>query len=76
MRVVKAVRLKLGRLDEAFLYSESMDLEPYGRRRDKVREPLTFSKIDYHTEAVEELDVEGIVAFAEGILPRAAHLWV
>jgi hypothetical protein len=75
-RRLKAVRQKLDRLDEAFLYSESIDLDTYGRQRDKLREELTLSKIDYHTEAVEELDVEGILAFAERILPRAADLWV
>ena len=75
-RRLKAVRLKLDRLDEAFLYSESIDLDTYGRQRDKLREELTLSKIDYHTEAVEELDVEGILAFAERILPRASDLWV
>jgi hypothetical protein len=61
-RRLKAVRLKLDRLDEAFLYSESIDLETYGLQRDKLREELTFSKIDYHTEAVEEVDVEGIAS--------------
>ena len=75
-RRLKAVRLKLDRLDEAFLYSESIDLDTYGRQRDKLREELTLSKIGYHTDAVEELDVEGILAFAERILPRAAGLWV
>ena len=75
-RRLKAVRLKLDRLDEAFLYSESIDLATYGRQRDKLREELTLSKIDYHTEAVEELDVEGILAFAERILPRASDMWV
>ena len=29
-----------------------------------------------HTEAVDELDVQGIPAFAERILPRASDLWV
>ena len=33
-------------------------------------------RIDHHAEAVEELDVEGILAFAEHILPRASDLWV
>ena len=37
---------------------------------------LTLAKIDRHTEAVDELDVEGILAFAERVLPRAADLWV
>jgi len=36
----------------------------------------TLAKIDHHAEAVDELDVEGILAFAERILPRASDLWV
>src|SRR3979409_2746519 len=67
---------ELDRPDEAFLYSESIDLTSYGRQRDKLREELTFAKIEHHTEAVDELDVEGILAFAERILPRASDLWV
>ena len=45
-------------------------------RCDKLREELTLAKIDHHAEAVDELDVEGILAFAERILPRASDLWV
>ena len=29
-----------------------------------------------HSDQLEELDVEGILAFAERILPRASDLWV
>jgi hypothetical protein len=58
-RRVKAIQQRLDRLDEAFLYSESIDLTSYSRQRDKVREELTFAKIDHHTEAVDELDVRG-----------------
>ena len=49
------------------------DLPP---QRDKLREELTLAKIEHHTEAVDELDVQGILAFAERILPRASDLWV
>jgi len=75
-RRVKAIQQKLDRLDEAFLYSESIDLTSYSRQRDKLREELTLAQIDRHTEAVDELDVQGILAFAERILPRASDLWV
>ncbi len=34
------------------------------------------SQIDQHAEAVDELDVEGILPFAERILPRASEFWV
>ena len=32
--------------------------------------------MDRHSGQLDELDVEGILAFAERILPRAADLWV
>src|SRR4029453_14468238 len=75
-RRVSAIQQKLDKLDEAFLYSESIDVSTYGRQRDKLREALTLAKIDHHADAVDELDVEGILAFAERILPRASDLWV
>src|SRR5258708_15194650 len=75
-RRVKAIQQKLDRLDEAFLYSESIDLTSYSRQRDKLRGELTLAQIDRHTEAVDELDVQGILAFAERVLPRASDLWV
>jgi hypothetical protein len=75
-RRVSAIQQKMDKLDEAFLYSEAIDITTYGRQRDKLREEQTLAKIDHHAEAVDELDVEGILAFAERILPRASDLWV
>jgi len=43
---------------------------------DKLREELTLAKLDRHAEAGDELHVEGILAFAERILPRASDLWM
>jgi len=45
-------------------------------RSKKLREELTLARIDRHSGQLEELDVEGILAFAERILPRASDLWV
>ena len=75
-RRVKAIQQKLDRLDEAFLYAQSIDLTTYERQRDRLREELTLAQIDHHAEAIDELDVQGILAFAERILPRASDLWV
>jgi len=75
-RRLSAIQQKLDKLDEAFLYAEAIDVTTYGRQRDKLREELTLAKIDHHAEAVDEIDVEGILAFAERILPRASDLWV
>jgi hypothetical protein len=41
-----------------------------------LREELTLAQIDDYAEATDELDVQGLLAFAERILPRASDLWV
>ena len=75
-RAAKAIQEKLDRLDEAFLFERSIDIETYDRHAEKLREELTIARIDRHSGQLEELDVEGILAFAERILPRASDLWV
>jgi len=47
-----------------------IDRTSYERQRDRLREELTLAQIDHHAAAVDELDVQGILAFAERILPR------
>jgi site-specific DNA recombinase len=75
-RAAKAIQDKLDRLDEAFLFERSIDIETYDRHAEKLREELTLVRIERHSGQLEELDVEGILAFAERVLPRAAGLWV
>ena len=75
-RAAKTIRDKLDRLDEAFLFERSINIETYDRHADKLREELTLARIDRHSGQLEELDVEGILAFAERVLPRASDLWV
>ncbi len=75
-RKQKAIHEKLDRLDEAFLYERTIDIERYDRHRDKLREELTLVQMDRHATELEEMDVEGILAFAERVLPSASNLWV
>ena len=75
-RRAKAIQQKLDRLDESFLFAQSIDISTYERQRDKLRQELTLTQIDQHSVAVEKVDVEGILAFAERVLPRASDLWV
>ena len=69
-RAAKAIQDKLDRLDEAFLFDRSINIETYDRHAEKLREELTLARIDRHSGQLEELDVEGILAFAER--PRSA----
>src|SRR5258708_5995747 len=75
-RKQKAIHEKLDRLDEAFLYERTIDIDTYDRRRDKLREELTLVQMDRYATELEGLDVEGILVFAERVLPSAPNLWV
>jgi site-specific DNA recombinase len=75
-RAAKVIQEKLDRLDEAFLFERSIDIGTYDRHAEKLREALTLARIERHSGQLEELDVEGILASAERVLPRAADLWV
>ena len=75
-RTADAIQQKLDRLDEAFLFQRSIDIETYDRHAERLREELTLARIAMHSTELDELDVEGILAFAERVLPRAADLWV
>jgi hypothetical protein len=48
-RVAKAIQDKLDRLDEAFLFERSIDIETYDRHAEKLREELTLARIDRHS---------------------------
>ena len=75
-RTADAIQQKLDRLDEAFLFERSIDIETYDRHAERLREELTLARIAKHATELDELDVEGLLAFAERVLPRAADLWV
>ena len=75
-RRLTTIQQKLDRLDEAFLYERSIEIDTYDRQKDRLREAQTLAHIARHSTHLEEVDVEGILAFAERVLPRAADLWV
>ena len=41
-RRAKAIQQKLDRLDEAFLFAPSIDIETYDRHKDRLRQELTL----------------------------------
>ena len=60
---------------DACLFQQSFDAQSYGRQRDRLREELTRAQVDRHADITDELD-QGILAFAQRILPPASDLWV
>jgi hypothetical protein len=45
-RRVETVQQRLDRLEEAFVFERTIDIETYDRHKDKLREELTLAKIE------------------------------
>lgn len=45
-RKQKSIREKLDRLDQAFLFERSIDMDTYGRHRDSLHDELTLAQVD------------------------------
>jgi hypothetical protein len=74
-RKAKAIQQKLDRLDEAYLYTETIDLTSYGSETGCARS--SRSRRSTNTPSTSKsLTVEGVLAFTERVWPRAADLWV
>jgi hypothetical protein len=62
-------------LDEAFLYKKQIDSQTYERQRDKLREEVALTRIELEDARLDEIDVEGILGFAEHVIGNAARIW-
>lgn len=75
-RRVAGLREKLDRLDDAFLFRHQIDQASYERQRDRLRQQLTLGEFELTEATVEQLDLEGVLGFAEHVLGNARALWV
>ena len=75
-RRAESIRLRLDRVEEAFVQTRSIDGNSYERQRDKLREDLALVEMESADAKLEELDVEGVLAFSETLLTDASRLWL
>lgn len=73
--VVGHVRGRLDRVDDAFLHEHTIDRSSYERQRDKLREQLALAELELSEAVTNQLDVEGILGFAERVLTNVDRLW-
>ena len=73
--VASDIRSRLDRIDDAFLHEQTIDRATYERQRDKFRVQLALAELELGEVVTNQLDVEGILGFAEHVLTDAARLW-
>ena len=52
-----------------------IDKRTHTRQRDRIREAIGDAEVELSDSAVEQIDVDGIMGFAETVLQNAAKLW-
>ena len=72
---ISALRERIDQLVEAHVHAKSIDRQTYETRMTRERERLALAQLELHDAELDELDVEGLLAFAERLLTNAARLW-
>ena len=70
------LRERKERVVEAYLYEGALDKETYQDHMARVEEELTLAKLDRYEAEVDELDIEGTLAFAEHLVTHSSRLWI
>ena len=65
----------MDKVEDAFLYAGTIDQQSYERQRDRLRSDIVLAELEAGDAKAEEIDVEGVLAFAEGTLTKIALLW-
>ena len=71
---METLRRRETQLDDAWVYGKRINSGTYERQRDKLREDIALCRIELEDARVEEIDVEGLLGFAEHVLGAAAGL--
>ena len=78
MRVdrVSAIRSKLERLEEAFIYQHSIDRATYDRQHDRIEEELALAEVELQESRIDSIDVDGVLVFAEHLIGNLGRMWI
>ena len=68
--VVRQKQKRLDRIEDAFLHERSIGRQTYERQRDKLREQLSLAEMELSDAVLGDLDVEGVLGFAEHVLTK------
>ena len=52
-RRIKGIRQRIDRLDDAFLYEQTIDIDTYDRHKERLSDELTLARMDRHATELE-----------------------
>ena len=72
---IRLLRERGDTLDEAYIFARKVDRLSYERQRDKIRDDLLLAEMELADATIEELDLDGLLGFAEHLVSNAARMW-
>jgi site-specific DNA recombinase len=69
------LRQRKDQLDETFIFRRAIDRPTYERQRDKLAEDTALAEMAVNDARIDELDIEGVLAFADHLLLNVARMW-
>ncbi len=63
------------RLVEAYVYEQAIDQDTYRSELARIGQDLTLVRVEHHDNALDSLDVEAVLEFAEYVVLNARRLW-
>ena len=72
---VVSIDERINQLIEAHVHAKSIDRQTFETRMKREREALALVQLELSDAELDELDVEGVLTFAERLLTNAGRLW-
>jgi site-specific DNA recombinase len=73
---IEALEERRQKLVEAYLYRREINEAVYRRQDDKLAEEIALARMAQHEQELDEIDVEGVLNFAERVILDARRLWI
>lgn len=73
---IRTLRERETTLENAYLFELRIDGATYERQRDRLRQDLAMCELELQDAKGDEIDVEGLLGFAEHVLTHAGCLWL
>ena len=74
-RRISALDASIDRLEQAFVFDRTIDAATYRSQLQRLRDELTAAECELSDARFDELEVEGVLVFAEHVLGNMASLW-
>ena len=74
-RRVRELERRKARLEEAFLYEDTIDRATYQKHSDRLSEERALALMEKHDHELEGLDVEALLNYAEFVAANPGRLW-